>query len=474
MTFCVRLGLCRNIVAKPTDQQHFNALWLTETIRLQEEQQGALADSEAVRQARKTGGSLQGRLITRAQWLANKTKLATAQQSVVTAQYWSIRILYLVAFFVGIGLVLPTFSATEHTINIFSALGCLLGLNLVMLVVWLLGTFIGGQSINQIGRFSLWLTAKLTGKKQVVQLMPALISLLHQNKLERWWLGKLTNGLWLLASIVALIALLLLLATQRYGFIWQTTILSADNFVDLVQLLGALPHLLGFPIPDEQLIRASGDMAVMTDTARQTWASWLVGVLVVYGILPRLCLFLLCNGLWRYGYKRLNLDLSLASYGLLKTRLMPDSEVIGVTDGVSEHWHEPTSNNVATWGEQGAVLVGIELEPSYPWPPAIPLQVTDAGIVETREQRKRLLEQLTLKPVSKLLITCDPRRSVDRGTLNLITELAHCAAETRIWLLAEQGTDPERLLDWQQALERLNIVYGEQQSLLAWLGVSDD
>ncbi len=459
-------------MAKPTEQ-HFNALWLTETIRLQEEQQGALADSEAVRQARKIGGSLQQRLITRAQWLADKTKLAVAQQSVTTAQYWSIRILYLFAFFVGVGLVLPTFSATEHTINIFSALGCLLGLNLLMLAVWLVGTFIGGQSINQIGRFSLWLTSKLTGKKQAVQLMPALISLLHQNKLERWWLGKLTNGLWLLASIVALIALLLLLATQRYGFIWQTTILSADTFVDLVQLLGAIPHLLGFPIPSEQLIRESGDMAVMTDGARQIWATWLVGVLVVYGILPRLCLFILCNGLWRYGFKHLNLDLSLPNYSLLKTRLMPDTEIIGVTDDVTEHWHEPTASTAA-WTEQGAVLAGIELEPTYPWPPTMPSQVSDAGIVETREQRKRLLEQLTIKPVSKLLIVCDPRRSVDRGTLNLITELAHCAAETRVWLLAEQGTDPERLLDWQQALERLNIAYGEQQNLLAWLGAEND
>ncbi|MFD1260042.1 DUF2868 domain-containing protein [Entomomonas asaccharolytica] len=461
-------------MAKQTNQQHFNDLWLAETIRLQEEQQGVLADSEAVRQARKAGGDIESRILTRAQWLANKTGLMVAQQSTLTAMYWSVRILCVLAVFIGIGLVLPTFSAVEHTINIFSALGCLLGLNILMLIIWLVGTFAGGQSVNQLGRFSLWLTSKLSGKKQVVQLMPALVNLLHQRKLERWWLGRLTNGLWLLASIIALLSLLLLLATQRYGFIWQTTILSADSFVMVVQVLGTLPHILGFPIPSEELIRQSGDMAIMSDTARQTWAAWLVGVLVVYGILPRLVLFLLCSSFWRYGYKRLGLDLALPSYSLLKSRLLPDTEIIGVTDAVPTHWSELAAAS-AHWSEHGAVLVGIELEANYPWPPAnLSEHVVNAGVIETREQRKQILDQLTINPVAKLLIVCDPRRSVDRGTLALITELAQCATETRVYLLEESDTDAQRLADWQQTLNQLQLTYGDKTSLLAWLGAEDD
>ncbi|AWM79764.1 hypothetical protein DKL61_05005 [Gammaproteobacteria bacterium ESL0073] len=160
-----------------------------------------------------------------------------------------------------------------------------------MLVVWILSTVFGGQSINQLGRLVLWLTNKLTGKKQVAQLMPAFFGLLHQRHLERWLLGRLTNGLWLLISIFALISLLSLLATQRYGFVWQTTILGDSHFVTIVNLLGSLPQWLGFPIPPESLIRQSGNTPVMDDAARQVWAAWLVGVLVVYGIFPRLILF---------------------------------------------------------------------------------------------------------------------------------------------------------------------------------------
>lgn len=98
----------------------------------------------------------------------------------------------------------------------------------------------------------------------------------------------------------------------------------------------------------------------------------------------------------------------------------------------------------------------------------------DAGLIETREQRKQLLDQLTINPVAKLLIVCDPRRSVDRGTLALITELAHCAAETRVCLLVEQDTDTQRLVDWQQTLDQLQLAYGDKDSLLAWLGAEHD
>lgn len=454
-------------------QQHFNSLWLAEAVRLQEEQQGVLADSEAVRHAKAKAGDLQQRIITRAQWLANKTNLLVVQQTTITTLHWTIRLLCVLAFFMGIGLVLPTFSTQDHTINIFSALGCLLGLNLLMLVVWILGTSIGGKSVNQIAKFSLWLATKLTGKKQAAQLMPALLTLLHQKRLERWWLGRLTNGLWLLASLVATASLLILLATQRYGFIWQTTILNVDTFMAVVHWLGALPNTLGFPIPSDELIRQSGDMAVMTDTARQVWATWLVGVLVVYGILPRLILFILCSLLWRHGYQQLTLNLSLPSYALLKSRLLPDKETIGITDKVPNDWYEPVAVT-SNWSEQGAVIVAIELEQDHFWPPLLPKGVTDLGVIESRAQRKELLEQLTVKPVAKLLIVCDPKRSVDRGTLNLITELAHCAATTKVSLLADLQTDPERLQDWQQALEQLQLTYNELPALLAWLGEDND
>lgn len=456
-----------------TKQAYFNALWLAETVRLQEDTQGMLADSEAVRHARQAGGDFEQRVLVRANWLAQKTNLITAQTSFILAMKWSVRILCVLSVFVGVGLIIPTFSAQEHTINIFSAIGCLLGLNLVMLFVWILGSLLGGQSINQIGKLSLWLTSKLTGKKQVVQLVPALFDLLSRQKLEKWWFGRLTNGLWLLISTVALISLLLLLASQRYGFIWQTTLLSADNFVAIVHGIGFLPSQFGFPLPDETLIRNSGNTSVMIDSARQAWAGWLVGLLVVYGIVPRLLLFLLCCAMWLLGTRKLSLDLNSPSYSLLKSRLLPTSESVGVTDAVPDHWlsSSPVTSAVAT---QGSMIVGIELEPSLDWPLIRSEHVYDAGIVETRAQRKQILERLTLTPVAKLLIICDPKRSMDRGTLNLVAELAHCAQEAKVGLLVDDKTDPMRLADWQASLKKLQLSVGTSQELLSWIGDNDD
>lgn len=450
-------------------QEYFNALWLAETIRLQETEQGVLSDSEAVRQARLHGGDFEQRILIRAEWLADKTNLIKAQTSFIFAMKWTVRILCILSIFVGVGLIVPTFSAQEHTINIFTAIGCLLGLNLIMLVLWIISSLFGGQSINQLGKFTLWLTSKLTGKQQVIQLVPALFSLLGRQKLEKWWLGRLTNGLWLLISTVALISLLLLLASQRYGFIWQTTLLSTDSFVSIVHGIGFLPNQLGFPLPDEMLIRNSGNTPVMLDASRQVWASWLVGILVVYGILPRLILFLICSIIWLVGVRRLNLDLTSPSYGLLKSRLLPSSESIGVTDAVPDYWASNTpivNGGVA----QGAMIVGIELDHDVAWPLVCLDHVHDAGIIETRSQRKHLLEQLTMTPANRLLIICDPKRSVDRGTLNLISELAHCVSETKVGLLIDDHTDAMRLADWQDSLRRLQLDVKPSNELIGWLG----
>lgn len=456
-------------------QQRFKALWLAETFRLQEEQQGPLEDSEAIRHARRCGGDLTYRILTRAYWLGKKSNLLEAQDACLLGMKWAMRLLCVFALFLGFGLVLPTFSATERTINIFSALASLLGLNLLMLIIWLLGAFVFGQTGGQLGKLWLWISTKFTKQTQPIQLLPGLLSLLHQKRLERWWIGQLSNGLWFLMLSMALITLLLLLATQRYGFIWQTTILSGQSFVTIVQVMGYLPSLIGFPVPSETLILQSGDAVIMTDTARQAWAMWLVGVLVIYGIIPRLILLGLCHLCWRLGCKKLTIDTNLPSYNLLKQWLMPDSQIIGVTDAAPVKDWSDTLSSTNSWAGQGALLVGIELDPAYPWPPQLPSHIANAGILDNRLQRRELLEQLTLKPVARLLMVCDPRRSIDRGSTVLISELANCAKDARVWLITspDNHSDTERLHEWQQSLDKLQIPYGDELQMLAWLGAND-
>src|SRR5690606_5319180 len=152
---------------------------------------------------------------------------------------------------------------------------------------------------------------------------------------------------------------------------------------------GALPALLGFPLPDVETIRASA-VPLELEAARQAWAGWLLGVLLVYGLLPRLLLALFSLWRWRRGRARLALDLGLPGYQLLRERLQPGSDRRGVSDQAPATLAEPVGG--ARLGEaSGAVLVAIELDPARDWPPSLPKGVADAGVLDSREQRRHLL-----------------------------------------------------------------------------------
>lgn len=436
-------------------------LWLTETIRLREEHAGPLDDLEANRLARAAGGDLPSRIARRALWLAERDGLTAALKHWLQGARLALVLLMIFAVLSGAGLAFAALGQTP--VNVFWALGSLLGINLILLLSWALGLIFAGEHGATLGRLWLWLSEKFARDAKAAQLPPALLLLLQRKKLNRWALGALVNGLWLLAMLSALILLLTLMATRRYGFVWETTILGADTFIHVTQALGYLPALLGFNVPTEEMIRASGAGALDIESARQAWATWLVGVLVVYGVLPRLLLALFCLWRWNSGKAALRLDLNLPGYAQLRERLMPTSERLGVNDPEPAQLHRVESN-VGELASEGALLVAIELDEQRPWPPALPRNVSNAGILDSRESRHKLLEQLSRFPPARLAIACDPRRSPDRGSLALIAELARNAGATRIWLLQAppgEALDGQRLGDWHAALQQLELPFAD-------------
>jgi len=448
-------------------------LWLTETVRLREEHAGPLDDLEANRLARTAGGDLPSRIQRRALWLAERDGLTAALKHWLQGARLALVLLMIFAVLSGAGLAFAALGQTP--VNVFWALGSLLGLNLILLLSWLLGLIFAGEHGAMLGRLWLWLSEKMARDAKAAHLAPALLLMLQRKKLNRWALGTLVNGLWLLAMLSALILLLTLMATRRYGFVWETTILSADTFIHVTHALGYLPSLLGFNVPTVEMIRASGDGALDIESARQAWATWLVGVLVVYGVLPRLLLTLLCFWRWNSGKAALRLDLNLPGYAHLRERLMPTSERLGVNDPEPAQLHRVESS-VGELASEGALLVAIELDEQRPWPPALPQNVSNAGILDSRESRHKLLEQLSRFPPARLAIACDPRRSPDRGSLALIAELARSAGETRVWLLQAppgEALDAERLGDWHVALQQLDLKFADCAPL-NWLETGHD
>jgi len=445
-------------------------LWLCETLRLREEQAGPLEDREANRHAQQSASQLADRIEARAIWLSNRDGQLQAQQHWLQGARLAGLLLVLLALLGGSGLAVAALGDGLRPVNVFWALGSLLGLNLLLLLAWTLALLLSRDSAGALGHLWLWLSAKLARDAQAAQLAPALLLMLQRQRLSRWGLGVLVHGFWLLTLLTALLTLLALLTTRRYGFVWESTLLGSDSFIALTQALGSLPALLGFSLPDAELIRASGADALSNESARLNWAGWLVGVLLVYGLLPRLALLLLCLWRWQRASATLSLDLSLPGYSLLRERLQPSSERLGVCDPAPAQLHQAQTGS-STLDSQGALLVAIELDPQRSWPPALPAGISDAGIIDSREQRNQLLDQLTRFPPARLLIACDPRRSPDRGSLTLLGELARTASAARIWLLqppAGEALDSARLSDWHQALDQLHVPYSDSAPL-NWL-----
>lgn len=451
------------------------SLWLAETLRLSEARAGTLEDAEACRQARAGGGDLRQRLLVRARWLAQRDGLDRALGHWRQGAALALALLAALALGSGAGLALAALGDGSRPVNLLWALGSLLGLHLLTLAGWALGSLFGAGAGSLLGRLWLDLGQRLARDARSALLGPALLALLGRAGLQRWALGLLSHGLWLLALLAALAVLLVQLATRRYGFVWETTLLPSASFAALIHGLGALPALLGFAQPDLDLLRASGEAVVGGEAARQTWASWLLGVFLVYGLLPRALLALLCLWRWRRGLARLDLDTGHPDYLALRERLLPSSERLGISDAAPAQLYRPQAGS-APAGSARALLVAVELDERQPWPPREASGVEDAGILDDRDSRHRLLERLAGAPPARLLIACDPRRSPDRGTLALLGELARSAGQTRVWLRpAPPGAtlDTQRLGDWQAALDALQLAHAGEAPW-HWLEHGDD
>lgn len=458
------------------DTGPLDRLWIAEAIRLTEEREGLFEDDEACRQARRRGGSPAERVLHRAEVIGRREGLHEVLRAWRSSAVLAAWLLAGLATFTGIGLAVGALGDGSRPVNLFWALGGLLGLHLVMLLAWLASLWLGSgggiEAGGALGRLWWWAARRLGphgAETRTRRLAAALGSLLGSTGLARWGLGTVVHGAWSVALLAALATLLVQMSLRRYGFVWETTLLAPDRFVAAVQALGWLPGWLGFPLPDAQAVRASGDTALADAGVRQQWAGWLIGLLVVYGVVPRLLLAAWCAWRWRRGVATLTPDLAQPGYALLRERLQPTHESAGVLDPAPPDLPAPAGAAAALSGH-GAVLAAIELDPDLPWPPPLPPGVQHAGVVDEGAQRRALLDQLAAHPPRRLLVACDPRRSLDRGTLALLEALAGHAQEMQVWLLAapDGSIDATRLADWQAALGARGLRHGDA-SLLRWL-----
>ncbi|MEX2334489.1 MAG: DUF2868 domain-containing protein [Pseudohongiella sp.] len=459
----------------------FNKRWLADAVR---RNRTDTRDEVAEKHARSLTGDAEQRILAWAEFIAERDGLKDRLQAWRHSAGWALLGLLLLGLLSGFAAALAVLGDSSSPVNVIWALGSLLGINLLLLLVWLL-SFSANTQAGSLGR--LWYLMTVAFQKRLQKsgsaaaITQAFTTLTAKAGLSRWWLSVVSHLSWLSIMLGVLAGLMLALALRSYVFVWETTILPTSVFIGLVESLGVLPGMFGFATPSPDAIAISGAqtetiMAAQSDLQRRAWASWLTGCLLVYGILPRLLLSVVCWLRLTFGLRNIRLQTSSLAWVSLAGRLAPDSEKAGVTDPAPVSL--PSFRRRTRPGRAGeaSLLVGLEIASDLPWPPGGLADRVQTHLVDSRQQREYVLEQLGVDPPHKLLLACVAAQSPDRGALHWLAEAASQTSSVAVWLMGADRASVERLAIWRQCLLDLGIsaqmIFDADDKALAWVGES--
>jgi hypothetical protein len=463
----------------------FDRRLLAEAVRLHEEALGhPLNEPQAESAAREADGSLEQRIIARAQSLSIAPSLQEALHQLRSAFAAAILIGMILAVIAGATTAQVALGAEAHEpVNFFWVLGTILGINTLALILWLVLIFVqpGTATTGSLGavafalgrRLNYWLhKGPISGA--VVQ---AFGSVYARSPLGRWTLSAVSHTLWLGFLIGSLVLVLLILSTKEYHFAWETTILSDRTYVALTRTLASAPEALGFTTPDAEQIAASRWAGVdnFSQEIEEAWSGLLVGSIVTYGILPRALLLLLSIALRGWAGWRFRLDTNRPGYSRLRNRLMPSSKNIGIIDAdiapEAAHAKEASTEEAHAVQASGPVaILGLEIDPPQAgWPPPLEgIDWLDLGLVDSRKQRRQTVESIcsaSEKP-RLIVVVCSLTATPDRGTRAFINDLHHTSHIPVVLLLTEgqrlrnRGSGEQvtqRIDDWRQVAAEAQV-----------------
>lgn len=368
-------------------------------------------------------------------------------------------VLWCVSGFIGLFTLLQA-----NVVNFFYVLVCLLGFHSLMLIGWLVLTFInrGNHSSNWFASF-VSPSYLIRGKDDVTQAAVKLYERQLEHSGMRWYLGKFSHQLWLATLTGMLFAIIFLLVVRQYSFSWESTLLSDQALISLTHLLGWLPSLVGFDVPDNAAIIQSRLVtdALPLSIARQ-WAGLLIGSLLMYGIVPRAIAWAFCALMFRS--KKMRLDIKLPYYQKIINfwqRKVIDADdfvevaapiapiaVVSSANKLVALLEYPADNN--SWWQLG-------LEDNK-------VNVENFGIIDDREDLTRLTTYLEQHPV-QVLLGIHQQALPDRGTLRKLDQIAAQAKHGLIVQLLEDSdnlsvnndSQSVRYQQWQTALAARQI-----------------
>jgi len=375
------------------------------------------------------------------------------------------------AAMIGAAAARAGFSAGEGgVVNAVWLFGAVLGPNVLAFCVWVLLLAMGLRTaaVPGAGRVTVWISRQIARIGSQSRLSGAArraaLARLMGPPAGRWSLSAISHAVWIAFLAGALLAGLIMLSTRQYLFVWETTILPDNSLSAAVEMLASGPAALEFSVPDSAMIAAArvsgpGDMPKAADAP--VWASFWIGSMLVYGLIPRLAVFLLSLGISAWTLRDWRLDLSHPGFSALVPRLAPVMRGRNIVD--QDETHEGTDRQKATVpaddaarphdlppAPSGAVaLLGWELDaPRSGWPPpGLSSRVQDLGLIDDRAALNRALETLGAVRPARVIVIMDMVSTPDRGVAAALRDIVTRAGDRVAVVLGNEAAAHDRLGD---------------------------
>ncbi len=350
-----------------------------------------------------------------------------------------------------------------HTLNIYWLLAVLLGFNVLSLVLWGFGITMNIPSLSSgvAAQLASWWSFRDQKKNTMESIAGHAWWENHlTGRIGKWRISVFTHQFWLVYLTAGTVLLLLLMLAKQYNFIWGTTLLAEQSLPRLTASLGKPLMLVGLKIPDSQQVSMSR-MGIGRQDAetRSAWARFLIGVLLIYGVLPRLLLFAVSLIMLRWSERQFKPDLYLPYYIDLRQRLMTRKERSVIIDAdllANEQSAEVAEAPINHTVPEYTYAVGIELDHQASWPHSTSC---DLNIVDQKTREEAIEWVKTIN--GSLLIGVAAYRLPDRGVQRIVKDLL-ASTKCKPWLIllnkqpAVSITD-SRELAWFRLAEACDI-----------------
>ncbi|MCH8500395.1 MAG: DUF2868 domain-containing protein [Aliidiomarina sp.] len=441
-------------------QSLLHKLWLIEHIRRQDVHQQADDDHMIVTELREQKLTMPEKIAVRAESLAESRGVASRIQRTAGVFRVIPEILVILAYFSAVALIHGATYFAGVEINILSLLLSLLLLNFLMLAIWLVSAVARPAEARGIGQRGLailhWIQQFREQKSVRDSTLQSRFAVLQQQRLLTPYFSMLTHWFWSMTLILAWVLLWLRLAFESHQFVWATTILSDDTVLSVLRVFTWATDLIGMQAPMFSA-ESEGTLFMQQQTG---W--WVLAVLALFGVVPRVVLWLVFLIVYRLRLRAAQVDLSLPGISSLITRLeKPTQHII---DPEPAEISRPNRHKAAVIGLDYLVF-SLDYEHVPQWNDVFLLN--NRGVIATYEERQTLISELEQKPARKILVRVDSEITPDRGSLRFLAELQNYCNDIAVWTVRNGKYQTQ----WQELLAEYHIIgFSFSDEAIRWLG----